>query len=585
MKKSLIFLMVIFLLAYAKDSKKYFFNNSSIKAPKFTEVNISRNWSTVANGIPFTSIAGQSYNIGNISIVDSMTAWAFAYIPGSNGTRTGNKILLTTDGVTWQDKGSVKVGTAQKHYVMSILGLSKDTCIVVTGPMSGNGEILRTTNGGSTWTVVHTYSGAWFNIIDIQNDGTIWAQSDPTDTKFYLVKSTDRGATWTRTGLDQPTLITGEAGWANYWYSDGKNIWFPTGKNRIFKSTNGIDGPWTASQPLTNITDDPNANIGPIAFYDQNIGFVGYQGDNELYKTTDGGNSFFQSPYFPADSILDLRFLPNSTKLYAATLNGISVSDNLGKNWVVDSIEYFNKLPTLSVRFKGKTGFGAGVSGYMSKYTPATAPVQVVFVVDMGKAIKNGIFNPNDDALVVSGNFTEDAEMGTNWSYLQQLDRRTSTMAKDSIFIYSLQLKRTYIGKEYKFTYSIVKPQTIINSNDTLDLFIPSADYALPKYKFPTSNPTSNENNKITLFYDLQQNYPNPFNPTTVIAYNIPTTSVVKLEIYDVLGKHIQTLVNDVQNAGTYKINYSANNLPSGIYIAKLTANNYTKTIKMMLLK
>ncbi|HOP51049.1 MAG TPA: T9SS type A sorting domain-containing protein [Ignavibacteriales bacterium] len=62
-------------------------------------------------------------------------------------------------------------------------------------------------------------------------------------------------------------------------------------------------------------------------------------------------------------------------------------------------------------------------------------------------------------------------------------------------------------------------------------------------------------------------------------------TSVVKLEIYDILGKHIQTLVNEVQNAGTYNINYSANNLPSGIYIAKLTANNYTKTIKMMLLK
>jgi len=85
--------------------------------------------------------------------------------------------------------------------------------------------------------------------------------------------------------------------------------------------------------------------------------------------------------------------------------------------------------------------------------------------------------------------------------------------------------------------------------------------------------------------FSLRQNYPNPFNPTTNIEYTIPEASFVQIKVYDILGNEVATLVNEEQSAGTYRADFTANNLASGLYIAKLQAGNYTKTIKMSLLK
>jgi Secretion system C-terminal sorting domain len=85
--------------------------------------------------------------------------------------------------------------------------------------------------------------------------------------------------------------------------------------------------------------------------------------------------------------------------------------------------------------------------------------------------------------------------------------------------------------------------------------------------------------------FSLSQNYPNPFNPTTNIEYGIPEQSYVELKVYDVLGNEVATLVNEEQSAGSYRADFSGANLTSGMYIAKLQVGNYTKLIKMTLLK
>jgi len=83
----------------------------------------------------------------------------------------------------------------------------------------------------------------------------------------------------------------------------------------------------------------------------------------------------------------------------------------------------------------------------------------------------------------------------------------------------------------------------------------------------------------------LKQNYPNPFNPSTKIEYSIPEASFVQLKVYDILGNEVATLVNEEQSAGTYRADFTANNLASGFFVAQLRAGNYTKTIKMTLMK
>ncbi|HEY6437573.1 MAG TPA: T9SS type A sorting domain-containing protein [Ignavibacteriaceae bacterium] len=85
--------------------------------------------------------------------------------------------------------------------------------------------------------------------------------------------------------------------------------------------------------------------------------------------------------------------------------------------------------------------------------------------------------------------------------------------------------------------------------------------------------------------YTLSQNYPNPFNPSTNIEYSIPEQSFVDLRVYDILGNEVAELVNEEQSAGTYKADFIADNLASGLYIAQLKTGNFSKTIKMTLLR
>ncbi len=94
----------------------------------------------------------------------------------------------------------------------------------------------------------------------------------------------------------------------------------------------------------------------------------------------------------------------------------------------------------------------------------------------------------------------------------------------------------------------------------------------------------SNSNYTINKF-QLAQNYPNPFNPTTTIQYAIPNAEHVTLKVYDELGREVATLVNGNKEAGSYRINFNASNLSSGVYFYRLHAGDNILTKKLMLLK
>jgi hypothetical protein len=91
--------------------------------------------------------------------------------------------------------------------------------------------------------------------------------------------------------------------------------------------------------------------------------------------------------------------------------------------------------------------------------------------------------------------------------------------------------------------------------------------------------------NNIPAAYNLNQNYPNPFNPVTRIIYDIPKQGLVNLRIFDLLGREVKTLVNEVKAAGSYSIDYNAAELSSGIYIYRLECNGFADTKRMILLK
>jgi hypothetical protein len=85
--------------------------------------------------------------------------------------------------------------------------------------------------------------------------------------------------------------------------------------------------------------------------------------------------------------------------------------------------------------------------------------------------------------------------------------------------------------------------------------------------------------------YLLSQNFPNPFNPSTQIVYHILSSGPVLLQVFDVLGRNVATLVNDTQQPGRYSISFNASSLPSGLYFYQLRTGTVSETKRMMLLK
>ena len=101
----------------------------------------------------------------------------------------------------------------------------------------------------------------------------------------------------------------------------------------------------------------------------------------------------------------------------------------------------------------------------------------------------------------------------------------------------------------------------------------------------------SSDNNSIPSDFQLMQNYPNPFNPSTVISYQLPKSGNVLMKVYDALGREVVTLVNEMQQAGTYRVDFNGGQsnghgqLSSGVYLYTLKVGDFVQTKKMILLK
>ncbi|MHC1737095.1 MAG: endonuclease [Ignavibacteriaceae bacterium] len=128
--------------------------------------------------------------------------------------------------------------------------------------------------------------------------------------------------------------------------------------------------------------------------------------------------------------------------------------------------------------------------------------------------------------------------------------------------------------KEYSFTY-IISPSSGVKYRlkqiDNDGYFSYSKEILLENHQ--------------PLEFELHQNYPNPFNPSTVITYQLPRNSEVKLKIFDILGNEIKTIVSETQLPGNYSVEFNGDNLPSGVYFYTIFTNEFTSTKRMSLIK
>jgi len=138
-------------------------------------------------------------------------------------------------------------------------------------------------------------------------------------------------------------------------------------------------------------------------------------------------------------------------------------------------------------------------------------------------------------------------------------------------------------------------PANTGDKSDTLRIFSDdpdegTLDVPLMGVGIDTISNISDFESKIPRRFELKQNYPNPFNPTTKITYTLPKASLVRLTIYNMLGQEVRSLVNISQAAGSYAVQWNGRHnsgamVPSGIYLYKIEAGEFTQSRKMVLLK
>ena len=124
----------------------------------------------------------------------------------------------------------------------------------------------------------------------------------------------------------------------------------------------------------------------------------------------------------------------------------------------------------------------------------------------------------------------------------------------------------------------VISGTTISDSASNYDFYVIKTGPYVPSAEWgrDSSLPTQ---------YTLEQNYPNPFNATTTITFTLPKASRAKLAVYDLTGRLVETLADQVMPAGAHTLNLDGSRLPSGIYFARLVSGEIAVMRKMVLLK
>ena len=124
-----------------------------------------------------------------------------------------------------------------------------------------------------------------------------------------------------------------------------------------------------------------------------------------------------------------------------------------------------------------------------------------------------------------------------------------------------------------------------IDNDGDLDLFIGNSKGGLYFYRNKAITGIHDGSVSLPFTFTLKQNFPNPFNPSTRIDYSIPQTDFVRLEVFDILGREVETLVQTTQERGGHSVDFDARRMPGGFYFYRLTSGGFAETKKMVLLR
>lgn len=195
-------------------------------------------------------------------------------------------------------------------------------------------------------------------------------------------------------------------------------------------------------------------------------------------------------------------------------------------------------------------------------------PVRVIYEGDQPLPVNLASFD------LVPG----DGKVSISWTTASESDMDRYELYRGDQRVHAVDATNSATGTTYSFTDTgLENGQTYGYSLKSVDINGVTVTLAIASAT-PTGAAVANE-------YALNQNYPNPFNPSTTISYSVKEAGLVTLKVYTVDGREVATLVNEVQNASVYNVNFDGANLASGVYLYTLKVNGFSATHKMVLMK
>ncbi len=310
----------------------------------------------------------------------------------------------------------------------------------------------------------------------------------------------------------------------------------------------------------------------------------------KVYRSSDNGDNWKSiGSGITANSLSSI--ITYSGKIFVGTPVGVFISTESGENWNNFSDGLSNKETNTLVSCGNCVLAGTQNGVYVYDSTNETwTPINNG--PDKTEVFRLAVNNSNIFAGTSKGIFVS-TDDGASWILVNDTLTTISSFAfaKNNIFYGSVSYDKCIFRSSLTFKdwsdisdgIKYVTSLTISGENFIAGTWgMGSGIWNRPLSQVVT-NVSFSENSPLTFM--LEQNYPNPFNPASNIGYEIPNSGNVLLQVYDILGRKVVTLVNKFEPAGIYNVEFHASNLPSGIYIYRLEANGFQAVKKLMILK
>ncbi|MBS1513790.1 MAG: T9SS type A sorting domain-containing protein [Bacteroidetes bacterium] len=477
-----------------------------------------------------------------------------------------NGITGTTDGgVTWRyiypgagDGSCVAIDPVNSSMMYGILGY-----------FTGNWAYrrMRTTNVGNSWDFINTgLPASSEDFPKIRTDGSrtgyVYA-----NILTHIYNSTDNGSSWT--ALNGTAFAHNVLNFSVKSYNDTSYVYSSlnssTGQRLMMQA--GSDAAVECSGELPN-----SLSIRSIALHPTNssIAYVvlnGLSAGNKIFKTTNRGTNWLNisgdMPNVPVAGVVP--YDENDSILYAGTELGCYKSTNGGVNW----IRWNTGMPEANIVTEIKSfrsvsnEFHVIVSthgrGFWVRSEQIPLPVELASFT----------------ASINERNVT------LNWSTSQELNNKGFEIERKAMngAWYKIGFAEGYGTSNLSHNYSFT--DNGLNTG--------RYSYRLKQIDYNGNYKYYGLHNEVVIGvpnkFALMQNYPNPFNPSTVVSFQLPITGFVSLKVYDISGREVSSLVNEMKEAGYYSVNFNAAGISSGTYFYKLTTDKFSDVKKMVVVK